>query len=334
MDVLTDLLQRSRARGAAFSHSTARGDWGVEFPGGAKLAIHGILGGEAFAWTDDPGRSRHVLPGDVVLVRGPVRQFMAHAAGARVVPFANHPAATPGAGARRMKFGAEAGDPTTFFCGAYTFDGELCAGLLAGLPDLTVVRPRAGSSLRATLDVFAAEILRDAPGQQALLDSLLDVVLVQALREQLTADVQAAPAWFRAMDDPSVGAALRAVHKAPERAWTVADLAGEASLSRATFARRFTGLLGVAPLTYVTDWRMALAREQLRDGGTGLAAIAHSLGYSSEFSFAAAFKRHHGMPPGRWRASKSSAVWPEVPGKPAESSRRVTAQMYSEISTP
>jgi AraC-like DNA-binding protein len=306
VDVLTDLLQRSRARGAAFSHSTARGAWGIQFPTGAKLAIHGILGGEAFAWTGDPSRSRHVLPGDVVLIRGPVQQFMAHMPAADVVPFAYPPSDCPARGARRMEFGAESGESTTFFCGAYTFEGELCAGLLAGLPDLTVVRPRAGSSLRAILDVFAAEILRDAPGQQALLDSLLDVVLVQVLREQLATDVETAPAWFRAMDDPSVGAALRAVHAVPARAWTVADLASEASLSRATFARRFTALLGVAPLTYVTDWRMALAREQLRDGDAGLAAVARSLGYASEFSFAAAFKRHHGMPPGRWRTSPKS----------------------------
>ncbi|WP_410631001.1 AraC family transcriptional regulator [Amycolatopsis sp. cmx-4-83] len=303
MDVLTDLLQRSRARGAAFSHSTARGAWGLRFPTGAKLAIHGILGGEAFAWTDDPGRSRQVLPGDVVLVRGPVEQFMAHTPGADVVPFAYPRATAPARGARRLEFGTESGDATTFFCGAYTFEGELCAGLLAGLPDLTVVRPRAGSSLRATLDVFAAEILRDAPGQQALLDSLLDVALVQVLREQLATDGETAPAWFRAMDDASVGAALRAVHAEPARTWTVADLALEASLSRATFARRFTQLLGVAPLTYVADWRMALAREQLRDSDAGLAAVARSLGYASEFSFAAAFKRHHGVPPGRWRTA-------------------------------
>ncbi|WP_415856547.1 AraC family transcriptional regulator [Sinomonas sp. G460-2] len=307
MDVLTDLLQRSRAHGAAFSHSTALGTWGVRFPVGAKLAIHGILSGEAFAWTSDASRSRHVLPGDVVLVRGPSEQFMAHSPGADVVPFLGHPSVGPPGGAQRMVFGEGSGSPTTFFCGAYTFAGELCAGLLAGLPDLTVVRPRAGSALRATLDVFAGELLHDAPGQQALLDSLLDVILVQALREQLAADVQAAPAWFRAMDDPAVASALRAVHRDPARAWTVAGLAAEASLSRAAFARRFTALLGVAPLTYVADWRMALAREQLREGGTSLAAIARSLGYASEFSFAAAFKRHHRMPPGRWRTAAARA---------------------------
>ncbi|MFJ5035530.1 AraC family transcriptional regulator [Streptomyces sp. NPDC088560] len=301
MDVLTDLLQRSRARGAAFSHSTARGTWGVRFPAGAKLAIHGILGGEAFVWTDDASRSRHVVPGDIVLVRGPSEQFMAHAPGADVIPFVGHPSCGPPGGARQMVFGTGTGDPTTFFCGAYTFEGDLCAGLLAGLPDLAVVRSPAGSRLRATLELFAGELPGDAPGQQALLDSLLDVIVIQALREQLAADVQAAPAWFRAMAEPALGAALRAVHAAPARAWTVADLAAEASLSRATFARRFTALLGVTPLAYVTDWRMALAREQLRDGAASLAAVARSLGYASEFSFAAAFKRHHGIPPGRWR---------------------------------
>ncbi|WP_232668129.1 AraC family transcriptional regulator [Pseudonocardia sp. TRM90224] len=303
MDVLTDMLQRSRARGAVFSHSTAQGDWGIRFPSGAKLAIHGILGGEAYTWADSPDDPRRVLTGDLVLVRGPSSQHMAHAPGARLVEFESAPATGPAGGAVRRHFGSGPGQPTTFFCGAYTFDGELCSGLLAGLPDLTVVRPRAGSSLRSTLDVFTNELLQSAPGQQALLDSLLDVVFIQALREQLAVDLEAAPAWYRAMGDPAVGPALRAIHADPRRTWTVAGLAAEASLSRATFARRFTGLLGVAPLTYVLDWRMALAREQLRDGDAGLAAVAHSLGYASEFSFAAAFKRHHGVAPGRWRAA-------------------------------
>jgi AraC-like DNA-binding protein len=79
------------------------------------------------------------------------------------------------------------------------------------------------------------------------------------------------------------------------------ELADEASLSRAAFARRFSAKLGVAPLSYLTDWRMALARERLRDTDDGLVAIAASIGYASEFSFAAAFKRHHGTAPGRWR---------------------------------
>jgi AraC-like DNA-binding protein len=193
------------------------------------------------------------------------------------------------------------GPPTTFFCGAYRFDGDLAQGLLAALPDLLPMRPAAGSTLRATLDLLAGEMLRDEPGQQTLLDRLLDVALVQILREHFTSRDAAAPGWFRASADERVGAALRALHDDPGRAWTVAELADEASLSRSAFARQFTELLGVAPLAYLNEWRMALARERLRDSDARLAAIATSLGYASEFSFAAAFKRHHGIAPGRWR---------------------------------
>ena len=88
----------------------------------------------------------------------------------------------------------------------------------------------------------------------------------------------------------------------------MADLAAEAALSRSAFARRFTELLGLGPLAYLTDWRMALARERLRDSDDRLAAVAQSLGYGSEFAFAAAFKRHHGAAPGRWRAATRSAA--------------------------
>lgn len=118
-------------------------------------------------------------------------------------------------------------------------------------------------------------------------------------------DAAEVPGWFRAMDDPALGAALRAVHAEPTRGWTVGDLAGVAALSRSSFARRFTDVVGVPPLQYLTDWRIALAKERLRDTGEGLAAIARAVGYGSEFSFASAFKRQVGTAPGRWRADQA-----------------------------
>jgi AraC-like DNA-binding protein len=214
-------------------------------------------------------------------------------------------AAQPGPGvSRRVTLGAPGDGPSAvFFCGGYMFDGDLCDGLLQALPDTARLSPAVGSALRSTTDLLAREILSDDPGQQSLLDRLLDVALIQALRQHFSARQIAAPAWFGASSDPHVGAALRALHADPARPWTVAELADEAHLSRAAFARRFTALLGMAPLAYLTDWRMALARERLRDSEDGLAAIARSVGYASEFSFAAAFKRRHGAAPGRWRTA-------------------------------
>jgi AraC-like DNA-binding protein len=303
VDVLTDMLERSRAHGAAFSHSVVRGPFGLAFPGVPGLAVHAIVDGELHLWTD--AREERLLGGDLVLVRGGLDHWLATEPHRECVPLADFLAA---ARISDRRFAAGEGEERSeFFCGAYRFAGDICAELLQLLPDVIRLRPAAGSALRATLDLLAREMERDAPGQQTLLDRLLDVALVQALREHFAAAPNP-PAWYVASSDPQLGPALRAVHADPARPWTVEALAAEAALSRAAFARRFTAALGVAPLTYVTGWRMALAREQLRDTDDQIAAVATALGYASEFSFAAAFKRHHGVAPGRWRAQARRAA--------------------------
>ncbi|UDY36319.1 AraC family transcriptional regulator [Dermatobacter hominis] len=311
MDVLTDLLDRSRARGAAFAHTSATAPWGVRFDDGAGLAVHVVVDGQVHLTVDDPDGTTELVvrAGELALVRGDLPHRMAHEPGAPCIPLAEMMAGGARTDAARGYVLGPAGVPprpdAVFFCGAYLFDGDLCDGLLASLPPVLHVRPSAGSPLRATLDVFAAELLRDRAGQQVLLDRLLDVVLVQMLREELDAQGDDAPPWFRAQSDPAVGEALRAIHADPARAWTVAELAELVGLSRAAFARRFTAAMGEAPLGYLTAWRMALGRDLLRTTDDGLAAVAAAVGYSSEFAFAAAFKRHHGSPPGRWRARLS-----------------------------
>ncbi len=300
MDVLADLLERSRARGAAFAHSAMQAPWGLAFDDDQELGIHAVVAGDVTLEYGE-GESLHLLAGDIALVRG-VAHRLVDAPGAQCLTLPEFLATGAVAGSPR-RYANGPGPPTSeFFCGAYLFSGDLCRELLAELPPVAHVRPQAGGSLRLALDLLAREMGRDAPGQQTILDRLLDVVLVHALRELFSREGAGAPHWYRALDDPEVGAALRAIHGDPARGWSVGDLAGEVGLSRAAFARRFSLLVGEPPLEYVTSWRMALARERLRHGDAGLAAIAHEIGYASEFGFAAAFKRRHGIAPGRWRA--------------------------------
>ncbi|MFH8476889.1 hypothetical protein [Streptomyces sp. NPDC018000] len=94
--------------------------------------------------------------------------------------------------------------------------------------------------------------------------SFLDLLLVQALRVWFDNPGADAPAEYRALADPGVGRALRALHLDPAHHWTVAALASEAGMSRTAFARRFTALVGSAPLGHRTDWRMTLAADALR----------------------------------------------------------------------
>jgi AraC-like DNA-binding protein len=307
VDVLTDMLERSRARGAAFSRSILHGDWGVRFPVDGTLAIHAIVDGEMYAWTDDPARPTQVIGGDVLLLRASPHH-LASAPGMPTVPFVDLLGGGPVS--RRARLGEPADGPAAdFCCGAYLFEGDLSRPLIDALPDLVRLRPATGSPLRLTADLLALEMAGDGPGQQTLLDRLLDAALVQSLRLWFR-DAAEVPGWFRAMDDAALGAALRAVHADPTHAWTVGGLAGVAALSRSNFARRFTDVVGVPPLQYLTDWRIALAKERLRDTRDGLATIARAVGYGSEFSFATAFKRQVGTAPGRWRAEIEGSVGP------------------------
>jgi transcriptional regulator GlxA family with amidase domain len=114
-----------------------------------------------------------------------------------------------------------------------------------------------------------------------------------------------APRWYQASADPRLNAALQAMHEDAGHPWSVPELAAISGLSRAAFARTFRDALGQTPMQYLTDWRMALARDHLRTGELGMTPIARAVGYGSPYAFAAAFRRHHGEPPGTWRQRES-----------------------------
>jgi AraC-like DNA-binding protein len=135
--------------------------------------------------------------------------------------------------------------------------------------------------------------------QWTVLDRLLDVLLVLAMRACFEQN-PTAPRWYQAAGDPRLGPALHAIHAEAGYPWTVPELASLSGLSRPAFARNFKRSLGQAPMQYLTDWRMTLARDYLRAGELTVAQIASRTGYASPNAFAA-FRRHHGEPPGRWQ---------------------------------
>jgi AraC-like DNA-binding protein len=120
---------------------------------------------------------------------------------------------------------------------------------------------------------------------------------------------EAIPAgWLRTMSDPRLAPALSLMHAEPARAWQLDELADACAMSRTTFALRFRTATGVAPLTYLTDWRMRLAGRALINGTESVASIALSLGYTSESAFSNAFKRVTGQSPRNYRASAEPAL--------------------------
>jgi AraC-like DNA-binding protein len=147
------------------------------------------------------------------------------------------------------------------------------------------------------------EIVKDAPGQEAVLDRLLDLLLIATLRAWFSRPEAEAPGWYRAYADPVVGHALRLIHDDPAHPWTVASLARSAGVSRAALARRFTELVGEPPMAFLTGWRIALAADLLLEPGTTIGAVADRVGYGSPYALSTAFKRLRGVSPREHRAA-------------------------------
>jgi len=169
--------------------------------------------------------------------------------------------------------------------------------------------------LRDVITLLSRELARNEPAQQIVLDRLLDLLLVLAIRSDFRRSATA-PRWYQASADPRLSAALQAMHENAAHPWTVPELAAISGLSRAAFARAFRETLGQAPMQYLTAWRMTLARDHLRAGDLSLDQIAGTVGYGSPFAFAAAFRRHHGYPPGAWRQRERAAAGTRPPANP------------------
>jgi AraC-like DNA-binding protein len=182
--------------------------------------------------------------------------------------------------------------------GHCSFGSDDTALLVSLLP--RVVHIRGEARLTRIVELLNEETHAGRPARDVILSHLLQVLLIEALRA--TTGPAAPPGLLRGLADERLCAALRCMHGDPIRAWSIKDLAKEAGLSRSTFFDRFRAEVGVAPIEYLTGWRMALARDLLRQTGLGqtaprLARIAQQVGYGSASAFSVAFTRHFGLSP-------------------------------------
>ncbi|GAA1981889.1 AraC family transcriptional regulator [Catenulispora subtropica] len=319
MDALSDLLRRSRTSDADVRQLIQRPPWSMTFDEAPPLTVFAALGGPAVLRLDDRPdvAPADLAAGDIALVTqtrrhtisddlGTAPQVVIRAGHKQLLGASEHHAGLVTTLAPRT-YGDGLPGATTVLRGTYEPQGDAGRRLLSTLPPVARIpaNPRTG----AALDLLSAEAALDEPGQDAVLHRMLDLILVLALREGCAHSGLERPTWYRALSDSAVGAALERIHTEPAHRWTVAELAASAGMSRAAFAARFAELVGQPPLAYLTDWRMTLAADLLRDGsGTTVAAAARAVGYQDAFAFSVAFKRVKGVSPSRWgRETATSA---------------------------
>nr|BFD81954.1 AraC family transcriptional regulator [Streptomyces sp. Xyl84] len=303
MDALAGLLEGPRARGAFLIRACLEPPWAVRVEDEAPLTV--MLMARGHAWiVPDGGEKVRIDPGDLAIARGPGPYTCADDPGtapqALILPGGecSHPDGRSLNGSMDLgvrTWGDRIDGGTVMLIGTYLMKGEISNRLLDALPPLLTLTSDVWQCPLTPL--LADEIVRDEPGQEVVLDRLLDLLVIAALRAWFARPDAAAPAWYGALADPVVGPVLRLVQDEPAHPWTVAALAARAGVSRAALARRFTALVGEPPMAYLTNWRLALAADRLRDTDEPLAAVARQVGYGSAFALSTAFKRAYGVSP-------------------------------------
>jgi AraC-like DNA-binding protein len=312
MDGLGGLLDGPRAHDAFLLRAVMDPPWSIRVEDEAPLTLVAMVSGDAWVVPDDESAPRHVLAGDVVIVRGPDPYLFADdpATAPQIVIHPGQHCTTPDGVSLEdeMNLGVRTwgNDPNgrvVMLIGTYQLEGEVSGRLLRALPTVVVLERDTWDA--PFISLLADEIVKDDPGQELVLDRLLDLLLIAVLRVWFARDDDA-PAWYGAQGDPVVGPALRLLHNYPAHAWTVAELARETGVSRAAFARRFNERVGEPPMTFLTGWRLALAADLLREPDATVGAIAREVGYGSAFALSTAFKRAWGLSPRDYRRSLAS----------------------------
>jgi AraC-like DNA-binding protein len=319
-DTLSEVLQAVRLRGAVFFDVDARAPWVAETPPAQVIApavmprsehvieYHVITRGGCWAQIAGEGEPVRLEAGDVVAFPQGDAHILSSEPGMRgkvdlgefeVLKGMQLPLA--------MNLNGD-GATTQIVCGFLGCDARPFNPLLQSLPRLLHVRPSPDSKAptEAFMQFALLETREQRVGAAGMLSRLGELMFGELVRRHVEAMPEDGRGWLAGLRDRHVGKALAVLHADPRRDWTLESLAREAGLSRSAFATRFSGYIGMAPMQYLTRWRLQLAASQLSETDTGIAMIAERAGYESEAAFSRAFRKAVGMPPAAWRGRNQS----------------------------
>ena len=316
MDALSDVLRAVRLSGAFFFDVHASAPWCAETPAGKSvvdamfpgsdhlISYHLIMEGSCWATIDDDAPVK-LSAGDIIVLPQGDTHVLATKPGMRKTPeMSMYRMPSDRKLPSTISVGDAGGELTHFVCGFLGCDSRPYNPLLTALPRVIVINDHASGALGTYFRAALAESKSGRMGSTDLLGRISELMFVDVVRRYLETLPPDRTTWLSGLRDQYVGRALMALHANPARNWTLEALAQEAALSRSSFAERFAQFVGHPPMQYLTNWRMQLATNYLREGNESVAAIANRVGYESEAAFSRAFKKVVGAPPSEWREQR------------------------------
>jgi AraC-like DNA-binding protein len=203
---------------------------------------------------------------------------------------------------------SHSGLAVSLLCGVFMLQQTEFNPLFSALPAIMRVNlssPGKLHNLSGIAHIMANEIERSAFGAGYIIERLLEVLCAEAVRAHIETTPPQTVGWFRGIQDPVLGRAIKAIHLNPAADWSISRLADQVAMSPSRFAARFSQSLGESPMLYVAKWRMNLACRKLSASRIGVEQVASEVGYESVAAFNRAFKKHLGVPPAAWRSRQA-----------------------------
>ncbi len=299
MDALSDILGMIRLRSSVYFRADFCSPWGMQVERGPFAQFHLVVRGNCWLQSEDMPEPILLSSGDIVVFPFGDSHWIAGDRRGRRLPGR----AVVEAIRRKELIFQKGRMSATLVCGHFEFDRDFRHPFIQSLPrfiHLPGTDQRRFSWLETVLQVMIQEAGADRPGAEAVALRLAEVLFIHILRSyMMRAEVN--HGFFAALKDRRIHAAMKRMHSELQTDWTLERLAREVGMSRSSFAARFKQMVGMAPMEYLTTWRMHKARELLVERNLALIDIAERVGYRSEPAFIRAFKRCFGQNPGAMR---------------------------------
>lgn len=308
MDPLSEVLRMTEVTAHLSAGMIGRGRWSVAFDAPDGVKFNAVRNGRCVLRVDDT--TIELNEGDCFLLTTPTPFRLATDLTAMPRPAREVFSTLDAGGMAHVGDEDTSGGAVTLIGGRFDFGaraGELIIDALPPVIHVRADRPEAGF-ICAAIEAIDTELRSAAAGNAVIAENLAVVMLVRILRLLLDDAPRGISGILAGLRDPAVAVAISAMHDHPAHAWSVAELAAVAAVSRSTLAARFAHTVGVGPLAYLTAWRMELAAHRLRRTDDALASIARDVGYGSDSSFSVAFSRVVGSSPSAYRRASASAA--------------------------
>lgn len=303
IDEFSGLLEGPRARGAFALRGLLESPWCLRIEADSPLTVIAMVTGQCHVRHDN-GKEVTLGVGDVAITRSPghytVSDFPDTEPTIWIHPGQDCRTADGRSLHEEMHLGVRTWGnhpraSNLMLVGSYESLADVSERLRSALPPLLWVKSEEWNS--PLVSMLSDEMKRDAPGQAAVLDRLLDMILIAILRAWFERGDAGEMPWYQAKGDPVVGQTLKLIHKNPAEPWTLERLSAKVGVSRSALAKRFNEVVGESPMAFLTQWRLALAADLLCEPGETVGTVADRVGYGSPFALSSAFKRVRGLSP-------------------------------------